>query len=64
MDQYNRNKALMAPVFEAMKDFTEIRVREQLHAVLAENASVHLAHPMGDLTGPTSVLRCGLCALV
>lgn len=54
IDPITKNKALIAPLRAAMTDFDEARVRRALDAVMAANAVVHMAHPLGDLTGPAA----------
>ena len=51
-DIHTRHKDLIAPVRAAMYDFDATNVRAALSDVMAADAVVHLAHPIGDLTGP------------
>jgi predicted ester cyclase len=39
----------------AMRDFAETPVREALHDLIAADATVHLCHPWGDVTGPDAL---------
>jgi len=55
MDQPFRNKSLIAPLRAAMYDFSESSVRNALQAVVATDAVVHMAHPMGDMVGPEAL---------
>ena len=50
-DVHTRNKALVAPLRAAMYDFTEAGVRGAIAAAIADDAVIHLAHPLGDMTG-------------
>lgn len=54
-DIHTSNKARLAPLRAAMRDFEEAPVRAALEAVLAPDAAVHLCHPLGDLTGPQAL---------
>ena len=54
-DIHTSNKALIFPLRAAMYDFSERSVRSTLEAVLAPDAICHLAHPIGDLTGPVDL---------
>lgn len=51
MDTSVRNKSLLAPVRAAMVDFSETTVRSALSGVLAQDATIHMCHPFGDLSG-------------
>ena len=51
MDRHSANKALIAPLRRAMYDFDEAGVRAAIEGVFAERAEIHIAHPIGDLTG-------------
>ena len=50
-DIHTHNKALIAPLRDAMYDFDETSVRAALAALIATDATVHMPHPFGDLTG-------------
>lgn len=52
MDRHSANKARLAPLRQAMRDFDEARVRRALSAVATPDAVFHLCHPFGDSTGP------------
>ncbi|MEY4781322.1 MAG: hypothetical protein RLZZ607_2635, partial [Pseudomonadota bacterium] len=39
----------------AMRDFAETPVRAALHELMAADATVHLCHPWGDVTGPDAL---------
>lgn len=52
MDKHSANKARIAPLRQAMRDFDEVGVRRALSAVAAPDAIFHLCHPFGDSTGP------------
>ena len=51
-DVSQRLKAIVAPLQEAMVDFSDAQVRAALYEVLSEDAVVRLCHPFGDLSGP------------
>jgi len=51
-DIHTRHKDLIAPIRAAMYDFDATNVRAALTDVMAADAVVHLAHPIGDLIGP------------
>lgn len=50
-DIHTRNKALVAPLRAAMYDFSEAGVRGAIAAAFADDAVIHLAHPLGDTSG-------------
>ncbi len=51
MDAPTRNKARLAPLFAALRDFADAPVRTALDDVFAPHAMLHLCHPFGDLNG-------------
>ena len=51
-DVHTRNKALIAPLREAMYNFDEKGVRAALRALIAEDAVIHMPYPLDDMTGP------------
>lgn len=53
-DAPTRAKALVAPLRAAQYDFDDAGVRAALDAVLAPDAVVRLAHPLGQMTGPAA----------
>ncbi len=55
LDTHTRNKALIAPLRAAMYDFDADGVRGALAALIAPDATVHMCHPFGDLTGPDAL---------
>ncbi len=52
MDRHTQHKALVAPLRAAMYDFSEATVRAALAALLAPDAVVRLADPLGEIAGP------------
>ncbi|MFW8595092.1 ester cyclase [Cribrihabitans neustonicus] len=54
-DTHTRNKAVIAPMRDAMRDFSEKGVRAALDELIAPDAVVHMCHPFGDLTGPAEL---------
>lgn len=52
MDRHTHNKALLAPLRQALYDFDPKSVRAAMADVIAVEAVVHLCHPFGDVTGP------------
>jgi predicted ester cyclase len=55
IDVHTHNKALIAPLRQAMYNFDEAMVRAELERLLAPDAIVHMAHPMGDMIGPQAL---------
>ncbi|TCD15104.1 ester cyclase [Oricola cellulosilytica] len=55
MDRHTRNKSLIAPVRAAMYDFSEEGVRSALNAIVAPDAEIRLAHPLGEMSGPDAL---------
>lgn len=51
-DLPTRHKALFAPLRAAQYDFEEGAVRSALAALMTPDATIHLAHPLGDMIGP------------
>ena len=51
-DVHTENKAVVANLRQAMVDFEEGKVRAALRGLFAEDAHVHMPHPLGDLVGP------------
>ncbi len=37
-----------------MYSFTEDEVRKNLNSLFYEEATIHLSHPFGDISGPTN----------
>ncbi|MGB0912091.1 MAG: hypothetical protein ACPGSW_00800, partial [Phaeobacter italicus] len=56
-DLPSAHKARLAPLFSAMRDFAEAPVRAALAESFAPDATIHLCHPFGDLTGPIDGCR-------
>ena len=51
-DVHTTNKALIAPLREAMYNFDAEGVRAALRALIAEDAIIHMPYPLDDMTGP------------
>ena len=51
-DIHTDNKALITPLRVAMYNFDEAGVRAALTNLISVDASIHMAHPIGDVTGP------------
>ena len=51
-DIHSANKALMTPLQHAMKDFAEPAVRAAMDELIADDTSIHMAYPFGELAGP------------
>lgn len=64
MDRHAANKALIAPLRQAMRDFDEAGVRRALAAVAAPDALFRLCHPFGDSTGPDAFYDCAYRGLL
>lgn len=56
MTEVTAAKAVMEPVFAALRDFDPSRVRAALD-VAAPDCVFRLCHPIGDLRGPASLMR-------
>ena len=56
-DTHTRNKAALAPLRAAMADFDATAVRAALDALIAPEAVLHMAHPLGDLAGPAALWK-------
>ncbi|MEM8979629.1 MAG: ester cyclase [Pseudomonadota bacterium] len=54
-DVHTANKAALTTLRSAMVDFEETRVRSALRDLIAPEATVHMPHPFGDLTGPDAL---------
>lgn len=52
MDQHSQHKALLAPLRAALYDFETSKVQVAMTNVMAADATIHLCHPLGDLSGP------------
>ena len=52
MDAPTRHKALIAPLRAALYDYDETAVRKTLDGLLAPDAPVRIADPIGESTGP------------
>ncbi len=52
MDRHTQHKALVAPLRAAMYDFSEAAVRAALTKLLASDAVIRLADPLGEMAGP------------
>jgi predicted ester cyclase len=63
MDAPTRHKARLAPLRAAMYDWTEGGVRAALDDLFAPDATVHLCHPFGTLTGPAALFDRALAPL-
>lgn len=51
-DTHTGNKARIAPLRTAMYNFDETDVRAALADLISADAIIHMAHPLGDMTGP------------
>ncbi len=56
MHRINYLKELIKPLRLSMYSFTEDEVRRNLDALFHEEATIHLSHPFGDISGPTNFL--------
>ncbi|MES0862747.1 ester cyclase [Ruegeria sp. SCPT10] len=56
-DVHSANKALIAPLRAAMHDFDDVRVQAALNGALASDATIHMPHPFGDLSGPQELYQ-------
>jgi predicted ester cyclase len=54
-DPHAADRAALAPLRAAMRDFAEAPVRAALADLIAPEAVLHLCHPLGDLTGPDAL---------
>ena len=55
MDTHTQNKSRIAPLRAAMYNFSETGVRAALTDLIAEDARIHMAHPLGEITGPDAL---------
>ncbi|MGB0799663.1 MAG: polyketide cyclase, partial [Planktomarina sp.] len=51
----DRLRALIAPLRAAMANFERASVQSALDTFMATDATVHLCHPFGDLSGPQAL---------
>jgi predicted ester cyclase len=51
-DIHTSNKALLAPLREAMYNFDAQALRTALRALFTPDAVIHMPHPLGDMSGP------------
>ncbi len=51
-DIHTSNKALLAPLREAMYNFDAQALRTALRTLFAPDAVIHMPHPLGDMSGP------------
>ncbi|WP_281708188.1 ester cyclase [Phaeobacter italicus] len=63
-DLPSAHKARLAPLFSAMRDFAEAPVRAALAESFAPDATIHLCHPFGDLTGPEALFEVAYAPLL
>ncbi len=54
-DAHTQNKALVVPLRASMHDFDEATVRAALERLIADDASIRMAWPLGDMTGPQAL---------
>lgn len=54
-DLHSQNKALFAPVRQAMYAGGEANIRQAMSSAFAEDCVIHLAHPFGDMIGPEAL---------
>lgn len=64
MNKHAANKALIAPLRAAMRDFDEAGVRRALSAVSAPDAMFRLCHPFGDSVGTDAFYDCAYRGLL
>ena len=57
-------KALIAPYQRAMCDASEVPVRAAMAELFAPDATLHMCHPFGDLTGPDALWSTCLAPLL
>ncbi|MDA7423703.1 nuclear transport factor 2 family protein [Thalassococcus lentus] len=63
-DPHGHNKAALAPLRAAQRDWDQGAIRAALDATFAPDAVLHLCHPFGDLTGPEAFNDTVLAPLV
>ena len=63
MSVHDGNKAALAPLFAALRDFSPEAARDALARTFAPKAAVHLAHPFEDLDGAEGLLAEALLPL-
>lgn len=57
-------KALLHPLRKAMSAFAEAPVRQALEQLFASDATIHLCHPFGDLSGPDDLFGAAYAPLM
>lgn len=57
MNDTHAIKQLVTPLRRAMYDFDESTVNIELDKLFSQDAKIHMAHPMGDLQGPTALYQ-------
>jgi predicted ester cyclase len=62
-DPHSHHKTLLAPLRTAMADFDTKSVRRALDTLIAPQATIHLCHPFGSLTGPAALFDTALAPL-
>jgi len=55
MSSPDRLRGLITPVRTAMANFDSASVQSALGAFMSQDATLHLSHPFGDLSGPQSL---------
>ena len=56
-DTPTANKALLSPLRAAMYNFDEAGVRARLNQIISADATIHMAHPLGDMIGPDALYQ-------
>jgi len=64
MDIHAGNKSLLAPLFAAMRDFSEDSVKTELAKIVDSDANAHLCHPFGDQRGARSLYDAAFAPLL
>lgn len=54
MDPHSHHKRLIAPLRDAMKDFSEASVRRAIEDLFATDAVIRLCHPLGTVNGASA----------
>ncbi len=57
MDVHQHNKQIVGKFRAALYDCQEAVLQAQLQEIFAPNCKIHLAHPLGDLKGPTALYQ-------
>ncbi|UWR83619.1 ester cyclase [Phaeobacter inhibens] len=64
MDHPSAHKALLSPLFSAMRDFSADPVQSAMTALFSAQAEIHLCHPLDDMRGPDALYQTAYAPLL